>query len=36
MIMHSGEDAAGVAPVRDERGLSVTPFVTVIFAATAS
>ena len=31
--MHSGERTARTAPSRDERGLSVTPFVSVIFAA---
>jgi hypothetical protein len=33
MIMHSGEGVARSTRARDERGLSVTPFVTVIFAA---
>ena len=31
--MHSGERTARATPSRDERGLSVTPFVAVIFAA---
>ena len=33
MIMHSGERTARATRSRDERGLSVTPFVAVIFAA---
>jgi hypothetical protein len=31
--MHSGERASSTAPPRDECGLSMTPFVSVIFAA---